>query len=158
MTSRTLAKRVAEFALSKKASDVMLMDLRKLTGPSDFFVVCSADSDTQVKAIADAVRGGTDSLDVRLWHSEGFTALSWVLLDYVDVVVHIFKKDVRSFYNLERLWGDAKITVIEDELAKPKPAVPDLPPCLPAGRKAGLARKKTTKKKPAKKRAKKVSE
>lgn len=149
MTSRTLAKKVAEFALSKKASDVMLMDLRKLTSPSDFFVVCSADSDTQVKAIADAVRDGTDSLDVRLWHSEGFTALSWVLLDYVDVVVHIFKKDVRSFYNLERLWGDAKITAIKDEPAETKPAASEsLKPS---------AHRKTTKKKPAVKRTKKVS-
>ncbi len=139
MTSRTLAKKVAEFALSKKASDVVLMDLRKLTSPSDFFVVCSADSDTQVKAIADAVCDGTDSLNVRLWHSEGFTALSWVLLDYVDVVVHIFKKDIRSFYNLERLWGDAKITALSDELADVKPA------------------QQAKKTKPARKRSKKVS-
>jgi ribosome-associated protein len=114
LTSRTLAKKVAEFAISKKASDVLLMDLRKLTGPADFFVVCSADSDTHARAIADAVRNGTDGMGVSLWHSEGFRALSWVLLDYVDVVVHVFKKDVRPFYNLERLWGDAKLTSVED--------------------------------------------
>ncbi|MBI3579865.1 MAG: ribosome silencing factor, partial [Ignavibacteriales bacterium] len=93
----------------------------------------------QVKAIADAVCDGTDSLNVRLWHSEGFTALSWVLLDYVDVVVHIFKKDIRSFYNLERLWGDAKITALSDELADVKPA------------------QQAKKTKPARKRSKKVS-
>lgn len=114
MTSRTFAKKTAEFALTKKASDVVLMDLRKLNAPADFFVLCSADSDTHAKAIAQAVRDGADDIGVALWRSEGFRALSWVLLDYVDVVVHVFKKDVRQFYNLERLWGDAKITPVED--------------------------------------------
>lgn len=118
MTSRMLAKKIALFALSKKASDVVMMDLRKLTAPSDFFVVCSADSDTQVKAIADAVRDGTERIGVMLWHSEGFRALTWVLLDYVDVVVHVFKKEARSFYNLERLWSDAKFVQVYDELAR----------------------------------------
>ena len=116
MTSRTLAKKIAEFAYSKKAFDVMLMDLRKLRAPADFFVVCSADSDTHAKAIADAVRAGAEDMGVSLWHSEGFRSLTWVLLDYVDVVVHVFKKDVRPFYNLERLWGDAKLISVEDTL------------------------------------------
>jgi ribosome-associated protein len=114
LTSRTLAKKVAAFAYSKKATDVLLMDLRKLRAPADFFVVCSADSDTHAKAIADAVRVGAEGIGVSLWHSEGFRSLTWVLLDYVDVVVHVFKKDVRPFYNLERLWGDAKLIPVED--------------------------------------------
>lgn len=99
----------------------MLMDLRKLRAPADFFVVCSADSDTHVKAIADAVRTGAEGIGVSLWHSEGFRSLTWVLLDYVDVVVHVFKKDVRPFYNLERLWGDAKLIGVED--VPPAPGV-----------------------------------
>ncbi|MEK6756770.1 MAG: ribosome silencing factor [Bacteroidota bacterium] len=119
MTSRMLAKKITDFALSKKASDVVMMDLRKLSAPSDFFVICSADSDTQVKAIADAVRDGSERIGVRPWHSEGFRALTWVLLDYVDVVVHVFKKEARSFYNLERLWGDAKFIPVYDETAPP---------------------------------------
>lgn len=90
------------------------MDLRKLSAPADFFVLCSADSDTHVRAIADAVRHGTDEIGVRLWQSEGFTAMTWIILDYVDVVVHVFKRDVRAFYNLERLWGDAVITPVDD--------------------------------------------
>jgi ribosome-associated protein len=109
-----LAKKIAELVLSKKAFDVVLMDMRKLSAPADFFVVCSADSDTQVKAIADAVRNGTDEIGAKLWHSEGFQALSWVLLDYVDVVVHIFHHDSRSFYNIERLWGDATMINVQD--------------------------------------------
>ncbi len=122
MTSRILAKNVAEFALTKKGSDVLLMDLRKLSAPADFFVLCSADSDTHVKAIADAVRHGTDEIGVRLWQSEGFSSLTWIILDYVDVVVHVFKKDVRSFYNLERLWGDAVMTPVADAPPKPRAA------------------------------------
>lgn len=127
LTSRTLAKNVATFALTKKASDVLLMDLRKLSAPADFFVLCSADSDTHVRAIADAVRHGTDGIGVRLWQSEGFSALTWIILDYVDVVVHVFKRDVRSFYNLERLWGDAVMTPVADTPPEPKAAAPKIP-------------------------------
>ena len=123
MTSRTLAKKIAEFAYSKKAFDVVMMDLRNLRAPSDFFIVCSADSDTHARAIADAVRAGTEGIGVSLWHSEGFGSLSWVLLDYVDVVLHVFKKDVRPFYNLERLWGDAKLISIEDTIPPVKAPV-----------------------------------
>ena len=108
LTSRILATRVAEYALSKKATDVLLMDLRKLQAPADFFVICSADSDTHAKAIADAIRIGADEMGISLWHSEGFRALSWVLLDFVDVVVHVFDDQSRKYYDLELLWGDAK--------------------------------------------------
>jgi ribosome-associated protein len=118
LTSRTLAKKIADLVISKKGSDILLLDLRKLSAPADFFVVCTADSETQVKAIADAVRDGTDRIGVSLWHSEGFRALTWVLLDYVDVVVHVFKREARSFYNLERLWGDAAFIPVHDDLAQ----------------------------------------
>ena len=114
MTSRTLAKKLAELALSKKATDVILMDLRKLNGPADFFVLCSTDSDTQVKAVAEGIRRGSEELGVRMWHSEGLRALSWVLLDFVDVVVHAFHREARDFYAIERLWSDATITNVED--------------------------------------------
>jgi len=117
------------------------MDLRKLNAPADFFVLCSADSDTHAKAIAQAVRDGSDTIGVTLWRSEGFRALSWVLLDYFDVVVHVFKKDVRQFYNLERLWGDAKVTPVEDG-----------PPAL----KGGSSTRGTTVQKKAPRRSQKV--
>ncbi len=115
MTSRTLAKRIAELVTSKKAHDIVLMDLRKLSTAMDFFVVCTADSATQVKAVSDAVMEGTERIGVTVWHSEGQRALQWVLLDYVDVVVHVFHKEVRSFYSLERLWSDAKLHPVVDE-------------------------------------------
>jgi ribosome-associated protein len=90
------------------------MDLKKFSGPADYFVICTADSDTQAKAIADAVKKGTEELGVPAWHVEGLQALSWVLLDYVDVVLHIFLRETRSFYNLERLWNDAKLYPVLD--------------------------------------------
>lgn len=109
-----LAKRIAALALSKKASDVLLMDLRKKSSATDFFVVCSGDSEPQVKAIADAILDGMEKKGLDVWHSEGFHARQWILLDYVDVVVHVFHRELRSFYNLERLWSDAKIHPVQD--------------------------------------------
>jgi len=123
LTARTLAKRIADLMISKKAIDVVILDLKKLTSATDHFVICSADSDTQVKAIADSVQNGMDALGERVWHQEGYHALRWIVLDYVDVVVHVFHKEERSFYNLDRLWGDAKRTEVQDPLAVPKPAV-----------------------------------
>jgi ribosome-associated protein len=140
LTSRTLAKKIAEFAYSKKAFDVVLMDLRSLRAPSDFFVVCSADSDTHARAIADAVRHGTEEIGASMWRSEGYRSLSWVLLDYVDVVVHVFKKDVRPFYNLERLWGDAKLIPVED--TPPAPKVQESAPVKRTRAKSTRAKKK----------------
>ena len=120
MTSRTLAKKVAEFALSKKAYDVLLMDVRKVTGTADFFVICSADSDTQVRAIADAIEQQSKEIGVPVWHMEGFQASTWIILDYVDVVVHVFHRESRSHYNLERLWSDAKTIEVQDNVPLPK--------------------------------------
>jgi len=108
--------------LSKKAHDVVILNLKKLTSATDHFVICSADSDTHVKAIADAVQDGMEMQDVRIWHYEGYHALKWIVLDYVDVVAHVFHKQERSFYNLDRLWGDAKRTEVNDELGKKKSA------------------------------------
>ena len=88
--------------------------MRKLTTITDFFVICTAYSDTQVKAIADAVMDGAKKMGEYVWHKEGMGLKSWVLLDYVDVVVHIFLKDIRKFYGLEKLWGDAEITEVKD--------------------------------------------
>ncbi len=117
MRTKTFAKRIAEFSLTKKASDVIIMDVRGVTDVADYFVVCSADSDTQVKAIADAIVDGTESLGEPPWHSEGIGHKQWIVLDYVDVVVHVFLDEVRKFYALEKLWGDAVVETIVD---KPK--------------------------------------
>ena len=121
MRASTFAKKIAHFALTKKAQDVVIMDLRKLTDMADFFVVCSGDSEVQVKAIADAIIDNTERIGIDAWHREGVTQRQWLLLDYVDVVVHIFHKEIRKFYGLEKLWGDAKIESVQDEPFVEKP-------------------------------------
>ena len=117
MRPKNLAKKIAQLAYTKKAQQVVIVNLRGLTDIADFFVICSGDSDVQVKAIADAIVDGTEKIGVPPWHTEGISQKQWILLDYVDVVAHIFHRDVRKFYGIEKLWGDAKIEVVED---KPK--------------------------------------
>lgn len=107
-----LAESIGKLALDKKAENILIIDLRGTVAITDFFVVCSAATDVQVKAIADAVRKGTEN---KPWHIEGYDQLMWVLLDYVDVVVHIFRDSARGFYQLERLWADAPSRTIKDE-------------------------------------------
>lgn len=121
MKSPLLAHAVARLALSKKAGDIVIMDLRGLTTMTDFFVVCSADSDVQIRAIAAAVDEGMQKKGAAAWHKESGSS-SWVLLDFVDVVVHIFHTNTRTFYNLEKLWGDAKIRRVTDAPARKTPA------------------------------------
>lgn len=114
MNSKQLADNITGCIFNKKGFDVKILDLREVTTMADYFVICSADSDTQVKAIADEIDKNLKDEGIRTWHKEGYKGLNWVLLDYVDVVVHIFKKDVRTYYNLERLWGDAPSIAVED--------------------------------------------
>ncbi|MFH0778052.1 MAG: ribosome silencing factor [Candidatus Eisenbacteria bacterium] len=114
MVSARLAKEAARLALSKKAEDVVILDLRELSAVTDFFVVCSGSSDVHVRAISDAIEKGLAEKDVKKWHIEGYSHRRWVLLDYVDVVVHIFYHKTREFYMLERLWGDAKIERVSE--------------------------------------------
>ncbi len=118
MKPQAVARGIANLTLTKKATDVLLMDLRGLTSMADYFVVCSADSDIQVKAIADAVVDGMEKKGTRPWHIESGSA-NWILLDYVDVVLHVFHRNTRPFYNLEKLWGDAAIERVAEESAAP---------------------------------------
>lgn len=114
MDNQQLAQKIAELCFNKKGYDVKIIDLRNVALFADYFVICSADSDTQVKAIADEIDEKLKEQGIRSWHKEGYKALQWVLLDYVDIVVHVFKKEAREYYNLERLWGDAPSWVVED--------------------------------------------
>jgi ribosome-associated protein len=114
MNSTDLAKKISELILERKGEDVRILDIRKLTTVADYFVVCSASSDTQVKAIADHIMKETKKIDEKPWHNEGYSNLNWVLLDFVNVVCHIFLPEVRKFYNLEGLWADAEVTEVQD--------------------------------------------
>ncbi len=97
-----------------KGEDIQLLDLRKIENTvCDYFIICSGNSNTQVNAISGSVQKTVSKeLKDKPWHIEGQTNSEWVLMDYVNVVVHIFQKQVREFYDIESLWGDAEITVI----------------------------------------------
>lgn len=119
--SEKLAEVIVKGMQEKKASDIVVMDLRKVKNAvADFFILCSGNSDKQLDAIADSIDAEVfKGLKENPWHSEGKSNKEWVLLDYIDVVAHVFRKDKREFFALERLWGDAEITEIKDE-AEPK--------------------------------------
>lgn len=111
-----LAEIIIKGMQEKKAKNIVKIDLRKVNeAAADFFVVCHGDSDRQVKAIADSVEVETlKALKEKPRSREGQGESRWVLLDYVDVVVHVFQKDVRSFYEIEDLWHDGKFTNYDD--------------------------------------------
>ena len=114
--SEKMSKVVVKGMQEKKALNIVVIDLREIKNAiADFFVICSGSSDTQLDAIADSVDEEVNKVfNENPWHSEGRTNKEWILLDYANVVVHVFRKDRREFYALENLWGDAKITQITD--------------------------------------------
>lgn len=117
--SDTLADIVVRGMQEKKASDIVVLNLKELKNAvADYFIICSANSDTQIDAVARSVEEEVEKLTGEYpWQTEGRTNREWVLLDYVDVVVHVFLRDRRKFYALEELWGDADISYIEAEPA-----------------------------------------
>lgn len=110
-----IRERCIEHLQSRKAEDLSVIDLRGIADFSDYFIVCTGAADTQVRALADAVIEGLKSEGHRPWQVEGYDTRKWVLIDFVDVVVHIFQPEERQFYNIERLWADAPIEHIKDE-------------------------------------------
>ena len=100
-------------AADKKANDLVVLDLRKAAGFTDFFVICSGANSRQVRAIADGVVEALADSGAKPAHAEGYDRSEWVLLDYFDFIVHIFAPDKRSFYGLERLWGNAEPVEID---------------------------------------------
>lgn len=106
---------IGEGLLDKQAEDITVLDVHDLTTLTDTFIVCHASTDVQIKAIANSVIQATkEQLDEKPWQKEGLDNRRWVILDYVNVVVHIFKEDLRKHYALERIWSDAEISKIED--------------------------------------------
>lgn len=118
-----LSRLVVNGMLEKKATNIVVMDLRKVNNSiTDFFVICSGNTDTQIAAIADSVDEEVfKASKINPWHQEGRQNREWILLDYVDVVVHVFRKDRRKFYDLESLWGDAETKLIEESFEPEAP-------------------------------------
>jgi ribosome-associated protein len=105
----------------KQADDVTILELEKDSGAfTDYFVMCSGTNPRQIQAIADAVDERLEALGLRVTHSEGYKQAEWVLLDYVDFVVHVFSEKARQFYDLERLWKSAKRLEPAELMAKPR--------------------------------------
>ena len=119
LNSTEAAQLCAEAADDKKAFDILILDLRSLTYISDYFVICSASNTTQVSAIADGIGQMLAKAGVHPSHIEGEAEASWVLMDYGDVVVHIFDEQTRVYYSLDKLWGDApRIPVLAKQKVK----------------------------------------
>jgi ribosome-associated protein len=110
-------------ATAKKASDVVVLDLRKAAAFTDYFVICTGHNARQIKAIADAVEEAVAKHHLKPAHVEGYGRAEWVLLDYFDFVVHVFGEETRTFYGLERLWGSATPVDLQGLLAS-EPARP----------------------------------
>jgi ribosome-associated protein len=110
-----LVTAIVDAMLDKKAKDPVILDLKNMNSSvCDAFVICHGSSRTQVEAIADEVIGSIKKkTGMNPWHKEGFENAEWILIDYFDVIVHIFQDSKRSFYNLEQLWADAEITRIK---------------------------------------------
>ena len=113
--SAQLADIIGKLTLTKNAENVLSINVRKVSSSADYFIICSAETGIQVSAIANAVRKGTPT---KPWHVEGLNNQNWVLLDYIDVVLHVFKTKTREFYSLEKLWADAPTVEITNEPQK----------------------------------------
>lgn len=119
-TNKLIAQAAARFSLEKKATNIKVLDVREITSFADYFVICTGSGDLQVKAIAENILSKMRENNVTPWKSEGWDSLQWVIVDFVDVVVHVFSETAREFYNLERLWADAPTEIIEDKPAPKK--------------------------------------
>jgi ribosome-associated protein len=106
LDSHEQALELAHLALGKKAEDLVILDLRRTSVGTDFFLICSGQSETHVRAIVDEIVEARKRLKRRVWRVEGYGAGRWGLLDFVDVVVHVFHRETREYFALEDLWGD----------------------------------------------------
>ncbi len=114
-STRQILDRCIELLQSKKAEDILVLDLHDIADFTDYFLICTGNSDVHVKALSDTVQEGMKAAGHRPWHIEGYEARTWVLFDFVDLVVHLFQPEARVFYGLERLWGDAPAEQIEED-------------------------------------------
>ena len=114
LTSQDKSQLIAKAASDTKALDIMIMNMHDLTTTTDYFIVCSATTSTQIRAIADNIEEEMDNAGEHFLHKEGYNNAEWILLDYGDCVAHIFTEEARRFYGLESLWGEAPTVEYED--------------------------------------------
>ncbi len=107
MNTKTFAAKIAALAADKKATDILLLNMEGISFVTDYYVICSAGNSNLVKTIADNIEDKLSEEGIQLKHKEGYSEARWILLDYGDVVCHVFLEEERNFYNLEHLWADA---------------------------------------------------
>ena len=109
----------------KKANDLVALDISEIASFANYFLICTGDSSRQIQAIADEVEQKLTTLGIKPSHVEGYKNAEWILMDYIDLVVHIFSRSARAYYDLERLWRDGKIldvdAIIQEKARKPSP-------------------------------------
>ena len=113
-TSDKTIKNIIDLMLDKKAIDITLIDLRGITTLTDYFIICTSESDPQTRAIFNHIKDNLITKNIKPWKTEGYEYLNWVIMDYINFVVHIFNKETRDYYDFERLWSDAEITKIKN--------------------------------------------
>ena len=112
--SEKISNKIGNLILDKKGTNIKILDVRELTSLTEFFIVCTSDSSPKTRAITEYIKDELKKNKLIPWHIEGLESMEWVLLDYVNIVINIFNQDTREYYNIERLWSDAKITEISD--------------------------------------------
>lgn len=115
-TTENSVERIILHIKEKKGEDILVIDLRGITSVADFFIITTGTSSVHLKAIADEIHEKLNKEENNIpWHIEGYEGLKWILVDYVNIVVHIFDRETRLYYSLEKLWKDAKIRHIETD-------------------------------------------
>ena len=112
--SDKIVKKIGELILDKKGDDIKILDVRELTSLTEYFVICTSDSSPKTRAITEHIKTELKKDNISPWHIEGLEKMEWVLLDYVNIVINVFNPEMREYYNIERLWSDAKIKQIND--------------------------------------------
>ena len=121
MDNKKLIKRITDLILDKHGSEIKIINVSKLTSLTDYFIICSSDSNPKTKALINHIIDNIkNDFDLKPLNSEGIENLDWVLLDYINIVVNIFSPEKRNYYNIEKLWGDAEITIIKESFDNEK--------------------------------------
>lgn len=116
MTERDILRVAVRAADEKKAEDIVALNMKGISLVADYFMICHGNSEKQVQAIAREIKEKAEESDIPVKRLEGFDEAKWILVDLGDVVAHVFHKDERSYYNLERLWGDAPLEDVASDL------------------------------------------
>lgn len=115
LKTEQLLEKMVEVLKSKKAKNIDIINIKEISILADYFIICSGTSTTHIKTLADELEFKINEFnDINPGHKEGYSSARWILLDYGDIVVHIFHEEDRKFYNLERLWSDGILTMTED--------------------------------------------